>query len=228
MLRDSAIKGARNSACDASQGIGVSAKRNRWSDCAFVILRFKERCNRLRYRALARLIERVRWSDAGNGVAQVVSELLLDKFANFFLRGALPCEECRRGGGFRSPHTLWMIVRDLCAGPRFCAHLLKCVKRIGDRTNSHGRTITPTVVGFTAAAMHPVKEPQTITPIGISVGVLMELIDIRRSGQHTVSHSNCKYGVIGEPAIGHEQWKVRRLGHHKFVNRADDVACDRS
>jgi hypothetical protein len=92
--------------------------------------------------------------------------------------------------------------------------------------HSHSRAVTPTVVRLARPRLHPMPKSDAVTPIGVSAGILMESVDIRRACEQTISHRYCKYCVIREPALRKKEREIRAFLCHELVYRADYVASD--
>src|SRR5262245_24199013 len=121
-----------------------------------------------------------------------------------------------------------MIVSNLRAPLSFAQCTLERGHRENHRAESHGRTVSQTVVRLPRTRLYPVPKPRPVASVGVLPRVFVELVDVGGICEEAIGDCDSQDAVIGEPASFDKEGKVHGLLLKELMHRTDNVASYRT
>ena len=148
---------------------------------------------------------------------------------DFLLVGTVSGHKNRCGHRLGALDPFGMVVCDFGGTFRFGQRFFKCFECPADRTDSHGRTVPPTVVRFRRIVEHPVIKTAAITGIGISATPFLIGRSVILLQQNRLGRGNAQHRIICKCRFLVDQRNFIRaccFVRLPFINRSANVADD--
>src|ERR1044072_5504932 len=158
----------------------------------------------------------------------VVAEARFEELAQLGGRTALARDEDRRGHRLRTLHALRVVVRDHRAPFRTPPHVLQRVVRPADRRDAHRGAVSVAPVRTGAVVPEPLGEVTAISRGRIATAPAPECLREVAALEHDLGDGHGEHAVVRRAREALEQLEVLGARALELVDRADDVARDRS